>query len=68
MEICERLEAPAESGQNPALLNPGHQPIPHLPPPPLTAHLAALGAAWALAVPLLFFLAAKTGGRLSEPG
>ena len=35
--------------------------------PPLVFHLAVLGAAWAVAVPLLFFLAEKFQGRPAPP-
>jgi hypothetical protein len=35
--------------------------------PPLVLHLAVLGAAWAVAVPLLFFLANKLQGRAAPP-
>jgi hypothetical protein len=35
--------------------------------PPLAIHLAVLGAAWAVAVPLLFFLAEKFQGRSAPP-
>ena len=34
----------------------------------LTAHLAALGAVYAVAVPLLFFLLKKMDGALTETG
>jgi hypothetical protein len=34
---------------------------------PVTLHLAVLGAAWAVAVPLLFFLAEKFRGRPAPP-
>jgi hypothetical protein len=36
--------------------------------PPLTTHPAALGAARAVAVPLMFFLSKKTDGALSKTG
>lgn len=35
--------------------------------PPLVFHLALLGAAWAVAVPLLFFLAEKFQGKPAPP-